>query len=581
MVLRQHSSIWSAPALASSGQKIGNLYLLFSSIAMSRCFPFPPPGYELKGGPDDVDAIIKEKEKHKKHKDKREKNDKKEKSERKKKERGGEKHRDKRDKKRKREKDRDKKDKNKDIEKKVGPLESQNDLKPVPYSEPTDRIQDERTAVELGNRVKNDGSMGVQTVQKVTILERQKTNLSDKVQENDDGRLGIKDLRDRSRTANCQSFQVDSRSLGNGRNSYGENQIKIEEGKERNGYEYRIGTGEGGTSMNADQNKNVKAEDKKGKEENKRELTGFRNCEVKQNTSNVNLLDFHSKIPSDLLKENNDCQGKLPKLKELNGFLHAKDSGVRLNNISRHTIASDQVDQTGTGIRPCRNTNNIGVVGKRAVITDENKVNGKLSSPQSVIDNVRNIGPCQTSADNRKTENGRVHIDSHVVSNGVISPHIVRIQRKMEPCQTSKNVAMAKQINSSFDQKVPSSHPHVEMGGKMAVQALDANHMRMHTNDSRISGSLEGKKHYSSRKLKVTTTTNTKPPHPDVKYLSQILTVPEVEWPQSDNQEWLFDRQDSETKRPKLASPETKYVWSEAIHLKSSDVTALPYVIPY
>ncbi|XP_047981408.1 uncharacterized protein LOC125222693 isoform X3 [Salvia hispanica] len=571
MVLRQHSSIWSAPALASSGQKIGNLYLLFSSIAMSRCFPFPPPGYELKGRPfDDVDVIIKEKEKHKKHKDKREKNDTKEKSERKKKERGGEKHRDKRDKKRKREKDRDKKDNNKDKEKKVGPLESQNDHEPVPDAAP-----------ELGNRVKNDGSMGVQTVQKVTILERQKTNLSDKVQENGNGRLGIKDLRDRSRMANCQSFQVDSRSLGSGGNSYGENQIKVEEGKERNGYGCGIGTGEGGTSMNADQNKNVKAEDKKGKEENKRELTGFRNCEVKENTSNLNLLDFHSKFPSDLLKENNDCQGKLPKLKELNGFLHAKDSGVRLNNISRHAIASDQVDQTGTGIRPCQDTNNIGVVGKRAVITDEKKVNGKLSSPQSVIDNVRNIGPCQTSADNRITENGRVHINSHVVSNGVISPHIVRIQRKMEPCQTSKNVAMAKQINSSFDQKVPFSLPHVAIGGKLAVQALDASHMRMHTNELRISGSLEGKKHSSSRKLKVTTTTNTKLPHPDVKYLSQILTVPEVEWPQSDDQEWLFDRQDSETKRPKLASPDTKHVWSEAIHLKASDVTVLPYVIPY
>ncbi|KAL1544585.1 hypothetical protein AAHA92_21415 [Salvia divinorum] len=543
---------------------------------MSRCFPFPPPGYELKGRPDDVDVIIKEKQKHK---DKREKNDKKEKRERKKKERGEEKHKDKKDKKRKREKHRDKKDKNKDREKSVGPLENQNDHQPVPNSEPTDKIQNKRTAVELGNRFKYDGAMAVQIVQKITILERQKTNLSDKVQDNGNGRLGNKDLINRSRMDNCQSFQVDSRSLGNGRNSYGENQIKVEEGKERNGY--MIGTGGGGASKNADQNKNVKAKDKKGKEEKKRELTGFWNYEVKEETTNVNLLDFQSKIPSNLLKENNDCHGKLPKLKELNGFLHAKDSGVRLNNISRHTIASHQVDQTGTGIRPCQNTINIGVVGKRSVITDEKKVNGKLSSPQSVIDNIRNIGPCQTAADNRKTENDRVHINSHVVNNGVISPHIVRIQRKMEPCQTSNNPAMAKQINGSFDQKVPSSHQLVEIGGKMAVQVLDARHKMMHTNESRISGSLEGKKHSSSRKLKVTTTTNTKPPHPDVKYLRQILIVPEVEWPQSDDQEWLFDRQDSETERSKLASPETKHAWSEAIHLKSSDVTALPYVIPY
>ncbi|XP_057808790.1 uncharacterized protein LOC131023241 isoform X2 [Salvia miltiorrhiza] len=544
---------------------------------MSRCFPFPPPGYELKGTPDDVNLIIKEKQKHKKHKDKKEKKEKKEKSERKDKERGEDKHKDKKDKKRKREKHRDKKDKNKDkpsssAERKlVGPLENQNDQKLVPDSKPTIRIQDERSVVELGNRVKNDGAKGTQMVQKITILEKEKANLLGKVQENGNGRLAIKDPRDHSRTANGQSLQVDMRSLGNGRNSYGENQIKVEEGKERTGYGNMVAGG-GDASRKADQNKNTKAEDKKGKKEKKRELTGFRKDEVKQETSNSSFLEFHSNIPSDLLKENNDCQGKLPKLKELNGFLHAKDNGVRPNNMSRHTIASHQV---GSGFRPCQNTISIGVVGKRAVVTDQ-KVNGKLSSPQSVIDSVRNVGPCQTAADNTKTENGRVNINARVVSNGVISPHIVRIQRKMEPCHTSSSVAMAKQIANNG--KAPPSHPLVENGGKMAVQTPDAIH------ETRVNGSLEGKKHSSSslkRKEKVTTTTTTRPPHPDMKYLSEILTVPEVEWAQSDDQEWLFECQESETKRPRLATPETKQVWSEAVHLESADVTALPYVIPY
>lgn len=250
-----------------------------------------------------------------------------------------------------------------------------------------------------------------------------------------------------------------------------------------------------------------------------------------------------------------------------------------------------QAAQTGSVVGPSQNTIDTGV-GKRAIITDP-KVNGKLSSPQSVIDNVRNT----------KTENGRVDHHNRMMSNGIISPHIIRIERKIEPCQTSNTVSMAKQIiNSSANGKVPL----VENGKKMAMQM---------PKESRMNGSLDGKEHSSSmpssvslkrkereekkeekkerkekmeregkkeRKEKVAITM--KPPHPDLKYLSQILTVPEVELPQPDEQEWLFECRDSEKTRLKLGSPEIqprKEVWSEAIHLEPADVTALPYVIPY
>ncbi|KAL6188851.1 hypothetical protein ACLB2K_040242 [Fragaria x ananassa] len=78
---------------------------------MSRCFPFPPPGYEKKARTDDVDVLKKEKQREKKHKKDKEKREK-EKSE---KDRGDGKHREKKDKK---EKNRDKKkDKEKDTDK--------------------------------------------------------------------------------------------------------------------------------------------------------------------------------------------------------------------------------------------------------------------------------------------------------------------------------------------------------------------------------------------------------------------------------------------------------------------------------
>ncbi|CAO2831366.1 unnamed protein product [Amaranthus hypochondriacus] len=79
---------------------------------MSRCFPFPPPGYERKTKTDHSDLLKKEKSKEKKHKKEKKDKEKKEGKEKREKERSDEKHREKKDKK---EKSRDKrKDREKD-----------------------------------------------------------------------------------------------------------------------------------------------------------------------------------------------------------------------------------------------------------------------------------------------------------------------------------------------------------------------------------------------------------------------------------------------------------------------------------
>ena len=77
-----------------------------------------------------------------------------------------------------------------------------------------------------------------------------------------------------------------------------------------------------------------------------------------------------------------------------------------------------------------------------------------------------------------------------------------------------------------------------------------------------------------------------KPPHPDSKYLSQVLSVPKMEeWSDFDDQEWLFSGSISQPVKPKVGSSgggdETPQVWAEALQIDSADVYALPYVIPY
>ncbi|KAL2954970.1 hypothetical protein AAZX31_18G001800 [Glycine max] len=92
---------------------------------MSRCFPFPPPGYEKKATAQDVDVLTKEKHREKKHKKEKRDKEKKESKEKRDKEGRDGKHKEKRDKKEKhREKKKDKdKDRDKDKSKTSAAIE--------------------------------------------------------------------------------------------------------------------------------------------------------------------------------------------------------------------------------------------------------------------------------------------------------------------------------------------------------------------------------------------------------------------------------------------------------------------------
>lgn len=114
---------------------------------------------------------------------------------------------------------------------------------------------------------------------------------------------------------------------------------------------------------------------------------------------------------------------------------------------------------------------------------------------------------------------------------------------------------------------------------------------KVNHNDLKINGVEDGKKtnesspRPSSKKVKKNGGISAKPPHPDSKYLSQILSIPSVEWPDMDNQEWLFSssgNQQSDKPTPGSSQvAEPKHVWSKALRIESADITALPYVIPY
>ncbi|KAL8106149.1 uncharacterized protein LOC141677225 [Apium graveolens] len=75
------------------------------------------------------------------------------------------------------------------------------------------------------------------------------------------------------------------------------------------------------------------------------------------------------------------------------------------------------------------------------------------------------------------------------------------------------------------------------------------------------------------------------PPHPDMKYLSKVFSVPQIdEWSEVDDQAWLFNNKDSLLNKSEVdpvGVNQGQQVWAETLRIESADVFALPYVIPY
>ncbi|KAL3850431.1 hypothetical protein ACJIZ3_012313 [Penstemon smallii] len=485
--------------------------------------------------------------------------------------------------------------------------------------------------VELGRRVRNDDeATGSKMLHKITFVEQRKSNLLGKVEENSGAML-----------ANGRSLKVESRDLGNGSvgNFNGEFQHKVEndscrvekvdkrkEKKEKKKHENGDGKGDG--RKNDDRDKKTKAEDKKRKREEKKEKKREKKKDrskdkIKQRERGDPFLDFGTNRPSEILKENRESNGNLPKLKEseLNGLLHdfgnnkpsdilkesrdshgnltnrkepetngfLHDNGIRPNGISGLASSPRQVSQNGNGF----SSPQLNLTTEKGAVITNHKVNGKLSSSQPPLKNIRNTEPGQTPnnftaessrpiSSNHLGSNGLISsrpiTNNHVASNGLVSSNVLRIGRKMEqPCEITK---------------MPPRPPRPPPVMDASVNGQEANVTpKMDNKGSMMNGILEGKKYNSSKpppsasgKAKEKVDKSVKPPHPDSKYLSQILSVPKVEYPQLDDQEWLFGCKDSRSKRLELGSSEiegTNPVWAEAIRIESADVTALPYVVPY
>lgn len=222
------------------------------------------------------------------------------------------------------------------------------------------------------------------------------------------------------------------------------------------------------------------------------------------------------------------------------------------------------------------------------------KVNVKFSCNESNLE--------ATQANLQLVSEKQENRDSYELNNNILSSHPVlqndgvalnmcyaRNQFASERLQTSNGHYIDGKISLDPVVKngkvVDEAVTHLSSGGYVMIVDHKVKH-----NDLKIDRFEEGKTpnvsstRPSSKKFKKNGDISAKPPHPDSKYLSEILNIPGVEWPDMDNQEWLFGGDNQQSNKSKSGAPqvaESEHVWSKALRIESADITALPYVIPY
>ena len=168
--------------------------------------------------------------------------------------------------------------------------------------------------------------------------------------------------------------------------------------------------------------------------------------------------------------------------------------------------------------------------------------------------------------------------------------------RSLEPCQNSSAAFLPGTQRSPMHIKVGPNMPHDDTLQQSMDMEMERNLTHGHAQRPRMKIKVDGKEckingtvaescRETTAKVERKPDAPAKPsPHPDTKYLSQILSVPKLDEPDYDVEEWLFNSNSSSTREPEVEPSgidETLQVWARALWLKPIDVYALPYVIPH
>ncbi|XP_017230567.1 uncharacterized protein LOC108205218 [Daucus carota subsp. sativus] len=458
---------------------------------MSRCFPFPPPGYERKPRPDDENLLEKEKRKERKHKkekkdknkkDRKEKKDK-EGKQKKEKENSEDKHRERKDRK---ERHKHKKDKKKEKEKKrasedkisTGPPECSTVDNPGSGCTQSDETSDIKFLVELGKRTRDDEKATENLmVKKINLTGKICSEYPEKMRVgkngNSDGNAMLTEKRTNDTQYHGQSNNNDARCTENGivqkivlgqqRKVEGVAGLvgnNVEKRMVHNKIDEHIGSkSRGGRSNEKDRDGKIKsgAARNSEKEPNKEQLLVARekSGQAACNNSNTGI----SPLPNEGNKNFN-----LGKRKELriNKFLH--DDEIRPSKLQRPLSCAKEAVEDGNYLKLSKALTKS--VPELAGMVNNHKLNSKQpSSHRTTEDRSKSKA---TSSAIQFASLGQQTGDNHKVDNSLASSHYTlengRTLETLKAASLSASECFRSSINHKVDDKVGSARPVLENG---------------------------------------------------------------------------------------------------------------------
>ncbi|PKU76146.1 myb-like protein X [Dendrobium catenatum] len=597
---------------------------------MSRCFPFPPPGYERQPRAENLDLLAKEKRKEKKHKKEKKEKEKRERKEKKDKDRSKDKRKEKKDRK---EKHKDRK-KDKDVDK----GRSSEDRKENEGTHNRESLQkaeegkDSKFAEELGKRTRDDGAANPM-VGSIT------SSIHNKIEQIVVSRPSLE--KDRATDKKMFPLHVGSSQGNDGSSLPVENAANFPQRRigntatfmdqEKNKLHERFNVG-----INTDQNRNHGIS---------RSIEGFPGVVNRKTEYSTVGMEKEKKLVSNSIAPANNNRGKLGATVAASNSASTKGKndvlGLSLDNLSSlrsktepmaNSIIQSRMDGIekerfkGGGMLPHPVTSansrqqqqHQAFIPLRGVnqqpITSEQRRNTPIFQPVQKDRNQKDEVPkgledkehTAAKKNKRKDENKHSKEEEKILEKpAMIENNKIRSFGKKDQIDTlnSKPLAPHKdssagirgvdetsnkrknikingfiQENDARPSKIPrmvasSSQPFSGLPVKSDIILLD-------NKDKRINGSAK-----SQQLPDGNGEVSSKSPHPDSKYLDQIYAVPKMEpWSANDDVEWLFNRCESSQQKPKrqaVSEQSAPQVWAKALRIESADVLALPYVVPF
>ncbi|KAL1207471.1 hypothetical protein V5N11_007064 [Cardamine amara subsp. amara] len=488
---------------------------------MSRCFPFPPPGYEKKIRTDEADPLVKEKNKEKKHKKDKEK---KESKEKKSKDRSKDKQKERKEKK---EKHKDRKDKEKDKEK----------------HKPLEEKKAEVLTIN-GHREKL-----------VTNTVQNHCNGESKYVQDLARRIRYEEEATGSQTAPETSYPHQKNLGTTGKESENSSFFPIQETNHRDDEDKRINTQKKfsvvksvenavpGVSFGADQ----KRAEAMGKPmESKDQMRQTESPEKRHRKESVRKSDKEGIKKNEANDRDINKEKQEEKTESINKTPQEKPKLIGEPKVREREKDSLDCKPPDVSWEGAKNLIPQGNLGKRKDLETNGFLYENGSTPYKLQ---------RHSASVSSVENGRT-LGSHR------TPPMPASEVQGVACKPEVKEV---RINGKPEVKEVRTNGFVVSGEKQKVCPPNALAATMKV------------------KVKENGAASAKPPHPDLKYLNQILNVPQRELllVVDDDEEWLFGQSLKKARTESPDSGESLQVWNKAFSIESADIVALPYVVPF